>query len=400
MKIRFLAMMMVLALFFGCTAAQASSLDDFLYAESEQGVIINYFMGDYEEVEIPEQIDGGNVYSIGDNAFSNKTLLSRLHVPACVTEIGDKAFQGSPNIELVVVPGSAAETYAKNHGMDFSYDGVPGYPLNISGVRDFQKMLAAYGHIVAAIDSGYAYTDSEGMAAVRNWTNIVAVDAGFDHSVGLRKDGTVTAEGGNASGECAVDTWSDIAAVAAGGGFTVGVKKDGSVVSVGDNASGQCNVSAWANIEDVSTGVSHTVGMKKDGTVVATGDNSDGRCDVSAWTDIAAISAGDYHTVGLKKDGTVVAVGWNGLGACNVSGWTDIVAVAAGSGYTVGLKSDGTLVSAGVSKAQSQVSGMNNVLAIAAGMNQTIVMKIDGTVVVLAENVSPASGVSNWDLLL
>ena len=145
-----------------------------------------------------------------------------------------------------------------------------------------------------------------------------------NHTAGLKSDGTVAAVGYNEYGQCDVSEWTDIVAISAGYDHTVGLKSDGTVVAVGDNDDGQCDVSEWTDIVAVAAGTFHTVGLKSDGTVVAVGWNYYGQCDVSEWTDIVAISAGSSHTVGLKSDGTVVAVGNNYDGQCNVSGWTDI----------------------------------------------------------------------------
>ncbi len=186
-----------------------------------------------------------------------------------------------------------------------------------------------------------------GKCNMSDWTDIVAISAGDAHTVGLKADGTVVAVGLKMYGQCDVSGWKDIVAVSAGDNHTVGLKADGTVVAVGDNYSGQCNVSGWMDIVSVSAGTGYTVGLKADGTVVAAGYNDDGRCNASSWTDIAAVSAGTLHIIGLKADGTVVAVGDNNYGQCNVSGWEDVVAVSAGDHHTVGLKADGTVVAVG-----------------------------------------------------
>ena len=128
---------------------------------------------------------------------------------------------------------------------------------------------------------------------------------------------------------------------------TVGLKKDGTVVAVGDNEYGQRAVSDWTDIVRVTAGWGHTVGLKKDNTVVARGDNSQGQCDVGGWTDITQVATGWQHTIGLKADGSVIAAGKNFYGQCDVGGWTDIIEIAAGWQHTVGLKKDGTVVAAG-----------------------------------------------------
>ena len=112
--------------------------------------------------------------------------------------------------------------------------------------------------------------------------------------------------------------------VTAGSVHTVGLKADGTVVAEGYPFDDRCDVGGWTDIVAVAAGGYHTVGLKADGTVVAVGDNEHGQCDVEDWTDIVAVAAGDYHTVGLKADGTVVAVGDNRRFQCDVDIWTDI----------------------------------------------------------------------------
>ena len=73
------------------------------------------------------------------------------------------------------------------------------------------------------------------------FTDITKVVTSRDHTVGLRKDGTVVATGSNAYGQCEVSGWTDIIAVKADRNQTIGLKKDGSVVAAGDNQYGQCN---------------------------------------------------------------------------------------------------------------------------------------------------------------
>ena len=188
-------------------------------------------------------------------------------------------------------------------------------------------IIAESDHIVALKEDGTAVAignNEYGQCDVADWTNLVAIDAGFLYTVGLKADGTVLAAGYNDDGRCNVSDWTDITAIRAGSYHTVGLKTNGTVVAVGDNDLGQCDVADWTDITAISAGENHTVGLKADGTVVAVGYNDDGRCNVSDWTDITAIRAGSYHTVGLKADGTVVVVGGNVDDKCNASSWTNI----------------------------------------------------------------------------
>ena len=187
-----------------------------------------------------------------------------------------------------------------------------------------QSIGAGFWHTVGLKKDGtvVAVGDSPGNEAcdVEDWHDIVAISAGYYHTVGLRADGTVVAAGATYNDACNVQDWQDIVAIAAGNGHTVGLKKDGTVISTVQNS----KVQTWQNIVAISASATHTVGLKADGTVVAVGENNDGQCNVEDWQDIVAVSAGWYHTVGLKADGTVVAVGGNDHDVCNVQDWKDI----------------------------------------------------------------------------
>ena len=82
----------------------------------------------------------------------------------------------------------------------------------------------------------------------------------------------VIAIGNNISGQCDVRGWTNIVAVAAGDDHTVGLKADGTVVATGCSYDERCNVMFWTNIIAVSAGSDYTTGLKADGTVVATNE--------------------------------------------------------------------------------------------------------------------------------
>jgi alpha-tubulin suppressor-like RCC1 family protein len=230
----------------------------------------------------------------------------------------------------------------------------------------------------------------------QDWRNIVAVSAGGAYTVGLKKNGTVVTFGIINKDKCNTKDWRDIITVSAGIFHTVGLKKDGTVVAVGDNEKGQCNTQEWRDIIAVSAGAEHTVGLKKDGTVVAVGNNEDGRCNFQSWHDIVAVSAGNLHTIGLKKDGTVVAVG-NNEGQCNTQEWRDIIAVSAGGGHTVGLKKDGTVVAVGFdANWQCKTQSWRDIVAVSAGNLHTIGLKKDGTVVAVGNNEDGRCNTQEW----
>ena len=233
--------------------------------------------------------------------------------------------------------------------------------------------------------------------SVEKTNAIVAISAGYNHTVGLRSDGTVVAVGDNEKGQCDVSDWSNIVSISAGYYHTVGLRSDGTVVAVGNNWNGQCNVSGWRDIVSISADEWQTVGLRSDGTVVAVGNNVLGPCDTADWSDIVSISAGHCYTVGLHSDGTVVAVGDNVKGQCDVSGWHDIVAVGAGYWHTVGLRSDGTVVAVGDNeRGQCDVSDWSDIVSISVGALHTVGLRSDGTVVAVGENVSGQCFTFDW----
>ena len=180
--------------------------------------------------------------------------------------------------------------------------------IAVSAGVDHTVGLKADGTVVATEYTGaqkYYY----GQCDVSDWTDIVAISAGGYHTVGLKADGTVVAtkytgdgnygqcdvSSANDSVQCDVSNWTNIVAISAGGNYTVGLKADGTVVATeytGDQEFyyGQCDVSDWTDIAAISAGWSCTVGLKADGTVVATEYTGSwiysGQCDVGDWTDI------------------------------------------------------------------------------------------------------------------
>src|SRR5439155_15996876 len=68
-------------------------------------------------------------------------------------------------------------------------------------------------------------------------------------ALALKSDGTMTAWGANGSGQTNVPSnLTNVMAVAAGYAHSVTLRNDGSVVAWGNNASGQTNVPSWLGI--------------------------------------------------------------------------------------------------------------------------------------------------------
>ena len=248
---------------------------------------------------------------------------------------------------------------------------------------------------------------------VRDLNGVTAIAAGADHTLVLKKDGSVWAWGGNNSGQLGTSKSDNcgpafnssrcrrapvqvpglgrVTGIAAGANHNLAIAADGSVWAWGSNNAGQLG----------------------DGTA-ATGPNSR-PVQVSGLSGITAVTAGRWHSLALKDDGTVWAwglssegqlgvggnqtcpIGLNEPSPCNrtaiqVPGLSGATALAAGGRHKMALKGDSTTWAWGgngygqlgdgstTDKAiPVQVSDLSGVTAVAAGEDRSLALKADGT---------------------
>ncbi len=138
------------------------------------------------------------------------------------------------------------------------------------------------------------------LLAHRALTLLAASIATLASTNALRGDTAVVCWGLNDYGQCNVPAGlAPVIAVAAGYFHTVALKGDATVACWGYNLQGQCNVPAeLAIVTAVAAGYYHTVALKGDGTVACWGRNDFGQCNVPAGlAPVTAVAAGAYHTV-------------------------------------------------------------------------------------------------------
>jgi hypothetical protein len=209
--------------------------------------------------------------------------------------------------------------------------------------------------------------------------------------------GRVVAWGENNSGAATVpiEAKSGIIAVAAGYYHSLALKEDGSVLAWGWNGYGQTSVPAGLNdVVAISAGLYHSVALKQDGTVVCWGAGVTPVEPGFSWNDergqsatpanlsgVVAISAGGYHTVALKDDGSIVS--WGEAIADQPEDLEDISSVSAGLHFTAALREDGTVAVWGYNGyGQTDMpTGLTGVVAISSGHYQVLALKGDGTLV-------------------
>jgi alpha-tubulin suppressor-like RCC1 family protein len=236
---------------------------------------------------------------------------------------------------------------------------------------------------------------------VAGLTGMVALAAGYTHSLALKADGTVWAWGDDQFGQLGDDAvlankptpvqvagLTGVSAIAAGFGHSLALKTDGTVLAWGEDNSGQLG----------------------DGTV-GSPDNNPTPKQVPGVTGVVAIAAGASQSLALKGDGTLLAWGADSQGQLGdgmisspefnptpkaVPGVSGVVAIATGTSHSLALKSDGTLLAWGAdfdgqlgdgtlgvpasNPTPTLLPGVSGVIAIAAGAFHSLALKGDGTV--------------------
>ena len=112
MQKRILSLILALAVMFSLAAvtgitANAETYGDFEYELLEDDTVtITGYTGYADALEIPSEIDGKKVTSIGDVAFENCDSLTSVTIPDSVTTIGDWAFAWCDSLTSVTIPDS------------------------------------------------------------------------------------------------------------------------------------------------------------------------------------------------------------------------------------------------------------------------------------------------------
>lgn len=288
------------------------------------------------------------------------------------------------------------------------------------------------------------FTGTKLAAPVPGLTGVVALAAGWLHSVALRSDGTVWTWGRNRWGQLGIGSTqdqnlpvlvprlNDVVAIGVGKGHSLAVGADGTVWAWGRNSQGQLGnhsqrdstlpVRVWglSEVTAVAAGGAYSLALKSDGTVWAWGANHHGQLgvgsvtytdlpfQVSGLSDVVALAAGLQHSLALKFDGTVWAWGMNhdgGLGIgtslesgvpVQVPGLRHMAAISAGDEASLALKADGTVWAWGWNAAGElgngtntgsyvpvQVLGLSRVAAISMSFvvaGHGLALRTDGTV--------------------
>lgn len=345
--------------------------------------------------------DDGTVWAWGDNRFGQlgDGTTSNKSTPVQVTGLTSVvAVAAGPFHSLAVKSDGTVWAWGLNYSGELG-DGTTTNrltPVQVPGLTD----------VIAVAGGGGAYV----------LITATVTPACYEHSLALKKDGTVWAWGSNRYGEL-------------GDGTTTAKSTPVQVVGLGGSG-------YLTGVVAIAAGGHHCLALKSDGTVWAWGKGTEGQLGNNAasnsatpvqvvgpggvdyLTGIIAIAAGSYYatsvgalvgySLALKSDGTVWSWGANYYGELgdgttsskstpvNVSGLTDVTAIVGArggylgdntprGGFSLAVKSDGTIWSWGLNNSGQlgdgttsnrltpvKVSGKGNVTTVAAGGHHSV----------------------------
>ena len=175
---RRIALLLTLLLLLCCAVAAAEeepaaltdSSGDYEYILLEDGSAeIAGYSGSAEELEVPAELDGLSVTSIGDGAFCNCDSLTSVTIPDSVTSIGEGAFAFCESLARIALPNSVTFIDASPFVGCSQLQTIqvsPDHPVfaTIDGVlfEKAEKKLVCYPAGLAAV----AYTIPDGVLSI------------------------------------------------------------------------------------------------------------------------------------------------------------------------------------------------------------------------------------------
>jgi alpha-tubulin suppressor-like RCC1 family protein len=237
-------------------------------------------------------------------------------------------------------------------------------------------------------------------------SDVVAIAAGFGHSLAITSDGKLWGWGRNDYGQLAEGSSDNIStpraiahptgkkfiAVAAGQYHSLALDEERTIWAWGINLNGEIGIGTSGKdsitivlprqvtvqgalsvpgIRSIAAGVAHSMALSNEAKVYVWGSDFYGQLGfqytypsqaivrqpmaISSIDGIIAIAAGDYHCLALSRTGTVWAWGDNRSGQVHpdsgtivwnpvpVPGLDDVIEIAAGSSFSVALRRDSTV---------------------------------------------------------
>ncbi|MBF0450216.1 MAG: hypothetical protein HQK75_05900, partial [Candidatus Magnetomorum sp.] len=283
----------------------------------------------------------GYVWTWGDNdqgQLGSGNSGTAKYSPVQLTDIADvEQVEAGYNFSAALKTDGTVWTWGDNYsgqlGIGTSGPGTNAYtPVQVTGLNSVQSIAAGFNHMLALKDDGTVWgwgLNDVGQLGIDNitnqispvqvkapggvsfLTNVVAISAGYSHSMALKNDGTVWTWGENNNGQL---------------GDNSGSLKQLPVQVKSADGNDYLN-----SIVDISTTHSHCLALDDLASVYAWGSGSSGQLGdgtasnksipikINGLIQIVAIGTGNNHSLAIGNDGAVWAWGANDQGQLGIN---------------------------------------------------------------------------------
>ena len=121
--------------------SKIKELDGYIFYEDGNTVYLLGYDGEDTELQLPDKFNGKD-YEIYQYAFYNNTEITSITIPASVTSIGSKAFNGCCKLAKII--NLSQLPIAK--GDHYSYGGVAGYAIDVVNSAEESKIVELDGY--------------------------------------------------------------------------------------------------------------------------------------------------------------------------------------------------------------------------------------------------------------
>ena len=254
------------------------------------------------------------------------------------------------------------------------------------GMGHVDAFSTGYNHSCGVRDDGSAtcWGDNSLGQTAAPAGRFLQIAVGGWHNCGLRSDGTATCWGNNGNGQLAAPTGT-FTQLAAGGWFSCGLRTNGTLACWGYTGDGSATPPAGTFVQ-VSAGYRHACAVRDDGTAVCWGLNNDGETAAPA-NSFAQVSAGGFYSCGVTTAGDTVC--WGDYAQAtgeNMPPAGSFVQVHAGYYQACGVRSDGTAACWGNNGSGESTAPAGQFLQVSAGFQHSCGLKPDGSAVCWGDN--------------
>ena len=334
-------------------------------------------------------------YAVTEPQITDKPQITPTPVPTVTSSVSSEPAPEKEDIVIVAI--SAGENHAAaidNRGVLYTWgqnesgqlgDGTTAdrsEPKPVPGITNAKAVACGWLNTFVLSEDGLVYSFGEHFiardygdntlpVAIKELSDIIAIDTDGDSCIALKNDGTVYDWGlysrSVSSEPEKVEELKDIVSVAAGLGYYLAVDRNGEVWTWGwskytdlDNSRGTGDTIGFPskvrdihNIKSACGKESEILGIHYDGNVTRWGNYK--KEILFDSNDVVSISAVYYHILAVKKDGTVFSWGSNIHGELGnrtkedhyepriIGGLSGVIAAGAGVDFSMVLKEDGTV---------------------------------------------------------